>query len=99
VLAEKDVDGILRVLLPGIATAVATAVPSPRGLPPSRLAEEIGRRSGAPVEAVAEPVEALARARARAREDDLVLVAGSTYLAGALRSPEALEASLPPRAG
>jgi hypothetical protein len=30
-------------------------------------------------------VRALARARGRAHEDDLVLVAGSTYLAGTLR--------------
>ncbi len=86
-LAEKQVEAILATLVPSALAVVATQVASPRALPAADLA--LRARAHAPagnrVEAVADPQAALARARALATGDALVLVTGSLYLAGALR--------------
>jgi dihydrofolate synthase/folylpolyglutamate synthase len=86
-LEGKDLDGILAPLVAGAATVAASAVPSRRGLPPDRVAAAAARLApGTPVRAHAGAREALAAARAAADADDLVLVAGSTYLAGEARA-------------
>jgi folylpolyglutamate synthase/dihydropteroate synthase len=86
VLEEKDVAGILAPLLAGAASAVACGVASPRGLPASRLADAVRAASTVPVRVAADAAEGLEDAIARAAPDDLVLVTGSLYLAGAARA-------------
>ncbi len=86
-LAEKQVDAILATLVPSALAVVATQAASPRALPAAELLRRAREHAtaGTPVEAVADPHAALARARALATGDALVLVTGSLYLAGALR--------------
>jgi dihydrofolate synthase/folylpolyglutamate synthase len=84
-LADKDVAALLAVLVPGAARVVACAVPSPRSLPADRLAAAARSFADPGTEVVSSPdaPSALAEALRAAAPSDLVLVAGSTYLAGA----------------
>jgi len=86
VLAEKQVEAIVEALVPGAQAVVTTEVASPRALSATELARHA--RAHAPaerVEAIADPLAALARAKALATGSALVLVTGSLYLAGAVR--------------
>jgi len=85
--ADKDVDGILRELLPRASLAVLTRSQSPRACRPDELLRRVGALSDVEAVACETPGAALAVARERAEADDLVCVTGSFYLAG-----EALEA-------
>ena len=79
ILRDKDVEGILARLARAGHVLVATSSSNPRALP----ADELARRAQAhfaQVETVADPVAALARARALAGPDRPVLVTGSLYL-------------------
>ena len=85
-LAGRDPAEVLSAL--GAADAgllVVCAPDSPRALPTSEVAAAASR-IGAVVEVVTDPVDALHRALAIATEDDLVLVAGSLYVAGPVRT-------------
>jgi dihydrofolate synthase/folylpolyglutamate synthase len=80
---DKDVAAILRSLLPAVGTVLVTAAPTPRAASPSDLAEAV--RSVDPSRRVvveADPVCAVERAW---EESPLVCVAGSIFLAGAVR--------------
>ena len=90
-LADKDAAGIVAELAPQLAAAVVTEIPAERlesvGRPGARSlnAAELARLAGdagiVPVEALADPSEAIARARDLARERGAVaLVCGSHYL-------------------
>ena len=85
VLADKDAGAMLRALSALGSTLVATASPSPRALSADELAG-LARPYFACVEAVPEPVAALARARALAGPEGALLVTGSLYLLAALMS-------------
>ena len=85
-LAEKDVRGLLAPLLEGAVRVVACAVDSPRGLPAADLAAAARTLTNAPVFEAPDAAHALADALAHAAPDDLVLVSGSLYLAGAART-------------
>jgi dihydrofolate synthase/folylpolyglutamate synthase len=76
ILRDKDVDGVLARLARAGRTLVATRSSSPRALDEAELAAR-ARASFRTVEAVADPHEALARARRLGRP---VLVTGSLYL-------------------
>jgi dihydrofolate synthase/folylpolyglutamate synthase len=79
--AEKDAAAFAREAARWADVAVATAASHPRAL----AAEELVAASGnifKSIEAAPSPAEALARGRAAAAEDGLVVVAGSFYLAG-----------------
>ncbi len=78
-VAEKDVDGVLRELAPLGRTLVATASTSGRALAPPELAARAGAYFEQ-VESVADPAAALARARELAGPEGMVLVTGSLYL-------------------
>ncbi len=83
VMRDKDVDGILRALLPVTGGIVATAADTPRALPASEVAQRV--RAIDPsrdVRTESNPVEAVHAALAGAR---LVCVAGSIFVAGAVR--------------
>lgn len=83
---DKDVAGMFRVLGPHFARAWMTRyTASARAVPPEQLATAWASASAAPVEVCGEPAEALACVRGEAREDDLVCITGSVFLAGELR--------------
>lgn len=87
---DKDIAGMADVLHPLARRIVATAIPSPRSAPPEEVGD-IFRRAvdGTPVEVVPSPENALESALAGCGPDDVLVVAGSLYLAGtALRHLE-----------
>ena len=94
VLAEKDARGIVEALAPACARFVCTEIPveairgSGRPVGESHAAAtlvELCREAGAEAEAIADPLEAWARAKELARERDAAaLAAGSHYLLSCL---------------
>jgi dihydrofolate synthase/folylpolyglutamate synthase len=82
-MANKDARGILEPLAPLVRAAVVTRPPVDRSADPGGIARAA---AGLPVaiETVADPAEALARARTLAPPGGFVLVAGSLYLVGAV---------------
>ena len=84
VLADKDVDAMLRALSRAGSRLVATTSSSARALPATDLAE-LARRHFHEVEVVDDPVAALARAH---ELGEPVLVTGSLYLLGDLAQAE-----------
>jgi dihydrofolate synthase / folylpolyglutamate synthase len=85
VVRDKDAAGILAALTPGMAAVVATRSPSPRALPAADLAA-LARAFIRDVNAVDDPVTALAAARSLAGPEGLVVVAGSIFLVAAIRA-------------
>lgn len=86
VMEDKDLTGMLPELEGRIVSVVATVTDSPRALPAQALAETAGEMLGVPFEAVGDIPAALAAARTAAGEEFGVLVTGSLYLVGAVRS-------------
>ena len=86
---DKDIAGMASVLGPAAHLVVVTSSGHRRAADLDMLATEM--RRFATVEVAAEPAVALHRALEMASEDDLVLVAGSVFLAG--RAIELLEAN------
>jgi dihydrofolate synthase/folylpolyglutamate synthase len=84
ILADKDVDAMLRILRRVGSRFVATRSSSPRALPADDLAE-VARRHFERVEVVDDPVAAVARAH---ELGEPVLVTGSLYLLGDLAQEE-----------
>jgi dihydrofolate synthase/folylpolyglutamate synthase len=85
VSADKDARAILAELAPLARACIVTSTPSGRTLAPERLAE-MAREEGIPgVDVCPDPLAALARARQVAHPEDRIAVAGSVYLAGAVR--------------
>lgn len=91
VMRDKDVDGIFAALLPVTSSVIATAADTPRAMPARELAERIEACRAAlgatpsaahSVHAEADPLVAVDEALARG---DTVCVAGSIFLAGAVR--------------
>ncbi len=94
ILADKDVQAIVRCLSPVVSAVVTTGSANPRALPADELA-----RLAAPhfphVEAVPEPATALARAHELADPDGSVLVTGSLYLLADLVRSENVRCASP----
>jgi len=88
IMRDKDVDEILRPLLPCVSRVIATAAPTPRALPAAELAHRIGANANV----IAEPLEAIEHAL---QMGDTVCVAGSIFLAGAVRDELKRRAILP----
>ena len=86
VLEEKDVLSILAPLVPRAARVTACEVASPRALPAARLAAAALPLAKGPVTVAASAAAGLEEALSHAGPDDLVLVTGSAYLAGAART-------------
>jgi dihydrofolate synthase/folylpolyglutamate synthase len=86
VMRDKDVDEILRALLPVTADVIVTQAPSPRAMAASDLTQRIAALDAAPgarsVRAVADPAAAIEAALEVA---PTVCVAGSIFLVGAVR--------------
>jgi dihydrofolate synthase / folylpolyglutamate synthase len=90
VMRDKDVDAMLALLLPEVSSIIATAAPTPRAMSPDDLARRAadvaaaiapGRRL--PITTVTDPEEAVHVALERSHD---VCVAGSIFLAGAVRA-------------
>jgi dihydrofolate synthase / folylpolyglutamate synthase len=88
VLDDKDATGMLRILLPLCQAIVLTRATTPRALSHATLAslcEQLG--FAGEVDVVAEPRQALQRARALAGEGGVALATGSIYLVADLLRP------------
>lgn len=84
-LATKDYRAVTALLAP-LASAVVTTTPdNPHALPAAELADEV-RRYTPRVEAVEDRRAAVARARALAGPDDVLVVTGSFYFVGEARA-------------
>ncbi|MFI5314629.1 MAG: bifunctional folylpolyglutamate synthase/dihydrofolate synthase [Myxococcota bacterium] len=82
---DKDAAGIVAELAPVTRACVATAAEASRSIPPDEIAS-LARAAGVGEVAVeAEPLAALSRARELMQRSDRLAVAGSVFLAGALR--------------
>jgi dihydrofolate synthase / folylpolyglutamate synthase len=83
VMRDKDLEGMLAVLLPVTSSIVATEAPTPRAVPAADLARRVLAVDPArAVHTEADPLRAVEWALERARD---VCVAGSIFLAGAVR--------------
>jgi dihydrofolate synthase/folylpolyglutamate synthase len=85
-MEDKDLQTMLPALAGRVKGAVTTRTDSPRALPPVVLAELAGRALGVPVEAQPTVGGALQAARVMADAETGILVTGSLYLVGAVRS-------------
>jgi dihydrofolate synthase/folylpolyglutamate synthase len=89
-MADKDVAGIVAALTRATAlhggVVIATAVDLPRAMPAEELAELWRRHGSGPSRVLAEPDPERALDRALAEADGPIVVAGSLYLVGAVRS-------------
>jgi dihydrofolate synthase / folylpolyglutamate synthase len=91
ILDDKDAAAMLDTLLPACDALVCTSSHNPRALPPPTLESLARQLEGPPTEIVSGPSSALARARALAGPDGVVLATGSIYLVADLLGAEALE--------
>jgi dihydrofolate synthase/folylpolyglutamate synthase len=84
ILADKDWRAMVRRLVPLAQRVIVTRPPEERALSPEVLAAE-AKRYGRVAEVEENPGKAVRKALAAASRDDLVCVAGSLYLVGAVR--------------
>jgi dihydrofolate synthase / folylpolyglutamate synthase len=80
---DKDIDGMLDEMLPRVDQVVVTQTIHPRAASAEKLAEKI-RERGCPVESAADPASALAQALHLCAPEDVLLVAGSVFMAAAV---------------
>jgi dihydrofolate synthase/folylpolyglutamate synthase len=80
-LQDKDIPGMLEELKPRLECVVATRADHPRAPSAAWMAEQV-QKAGIPVEAVEPVPNALERALGLARDQKLVLAAGSVAFAG-----------------
>lgn len=82
-VAGKDLSRLVPLLTEGAAGAVLTRTPHPKGLPPEALAPYVP--PGIPIHLEPEPGLALQKGLSLLGPGELLLIAGSFYLCGALR--------------
>ena len=85
IASDKTVHSVLKALVPLADQVFTTAAPSPRAMTPKDLAQAVLETTSGTVRSFELPVEALRTAILEASDDDLIVVAGSFYLAGELR--------------
>ncbi|HEX2349948.1 MAG TPA: hypothetical protein VHI51_16050, partial [Ktedonobacterales bacterium] len=99
VMADKDLDGMLRELASAqVDTLVATAAHSLRAVDAATLAVRVREATGATVEAEPDVASAVARAVALAGPRDLVCATGSLYLVAEALQWFAAQPDTPPGA-
>ena len=84
-LVDKDVEGVLRVLLPAVDDVVVVAPRFPRAMPVEEIAAVVRRLGFAPVVAPS-VAEGVRMAADRAGPGDLVCVTGSLFVVGEARA-------------
>jgi len=82
--ADKDIDGMVRVLADDEVPVVFTRTDNPRAADPAELADVLRSAGGTVLGAWADPVEALRSSRDSAGPQGVVVVCGSLYLVGAV---------------
>ncbi len=83
---DKDVAGLLRLLVPNFETVIFTKYQdNPRSVPPDELRSMIHSMSNRPVHVVETPLAAWQFARQLAGADDLIAITGSFFLVAELR--------------
>ena len=93
--ADKDIEGMLTELLPRVSTLIVTHAQHPRAEDPERLAA-IGHSHGVAVERIDDISTALSAALQNAGREDVILVAGSIFVAGqALAAWQAMQKEAP----
>jgi dihydrofolate synthase/folylpolyglutamate synthase len=80
---DKDIAGMLDELLPRISRVVATRSTHPRAADPEKIAALV-RERGCPAETSGDPAPALEQALALVGPEDVLLAAGSLFVAGAV---------------
>jgi dihydrofolate synthase/folylpolyglutamate synthase len=86
VSADKDLDGMLRELLPGASQVTLTRAEPVRSLSPETVRSAVQAAApGLPIGVVPNPHLALRAARQELAADDLLVATGSIYLAGIAR--------------
>jgi dihydrofolate synthase/folylpolyglutamate synthase len=93
---DKDIESMYPELAGLIEHVVVTSVDSPRAIDPDDLAHRMRPLIGADTEVVPTPTRAIERAREEAGPEGNVLVAGSLYLVGAVRSAIKGESAVQP---
>jgi len=88
---DKDIPGMLRLLIPLTNEAVFTTTANPRSASTQDLAEAASAIKPLSITQEADPLKAFELARASASSEDLILITGSFYLAGKIK--EALESA------
>ena len=99
ILDDKDAAAMLRTLNPAVDGYVLTSCANPRALPPPTLrslVSQLGGPGGGENVVVADPRQALARARELAGPGGLVVATGSLYLIADLLAPARPAESLEP---
>jgi dihydrofolate synthase/folylpolyglutamate synthase len=86
VMGDKDVEAMVDHVSQRVDAIVATQIASDRAVPAADLARRVAAVTDVPVEAVEDPVAAVRRAMELAGSDGAVLVAGSLYMIGQVRS-------------
>ena len=85
IAADKTVSGVLKHLVPPADVVYATAADSPRAMSPGELAAEVRKLGETSVVEGGKPAEALKQVLDAAGPEELVIIAGSFYLAGEMR--------------
>jgi dihydrofolate synthase/folylpolyglutamate synthase len=80
---DKDIAGMFDELLPRVARVVATRSKHPRAAQPEAVAA-LARERGCPADPAGDPAAALGFALGQTGPEDLLLVAGSLFVAGAV---------------
>ncbi len=91
---EKDADGILAALLPGTERVFVARADHPRAMAAEAVARLVARH-GWPSQATASPAAALGQALAAAEPEEVIVAAGSIFLAADVREAWAARGGMP----
>jgi dihydrofolate synthase/folylpolyglutamate synthase len=80
---DKDIAGMLDALLPRVSRLIATRSTHPRAATPEKIAA-LAQERGCPAEVSGDPAPALIQALALVGPGDVLLAAGSLFVAGAV---------------
>ncbi|MGA7269566.1 MAG: Mur ligase family protein [Acidimicrobiia bacterium] len=86
VMGDKDVEAMMGHVRDRIDAVVATQIVSDRAVPAAELGRRIEEATDLPIEVVTDPARAVERARQLAGAEGAVLVTGSLYMIGQVRS-------------
>lgn len=85
VMADKDYDGILDIILPHAKELIAVTPDNPRALPARELAAHVARKGFSAVRACEDAISGMELILKTAGEEDVICALGSFYMVGALR--------------
>jgi dihydrofolate synthase/folylpolyglutamate synthase len=80
-MRDKAISEMTEILFPIAERVIATRAENPRSASPEEV-QQVGKRTGAEIETVADVAAALDRAQVRARHESVIVITGSIYLVG-----------------